>query len=481
MTNDLPESDSPRPGTSLPREAWIFLPLAVLLLVAISLFTFFSYRNAIELLSEERRSEAVARATRLAVDPDLRPSDLRDRAAGEVLRLLVLNGDGSIRFQVGEPLTEPPLEPLGGTVPDTPTTQMVETGPGSVVAFAPLPAADAGVLRLDLRTPVLAGQRRALRILGVVVFVVNGGLALWLLLFLRRILSPYDALLARVRAHGDPREDEAAFLLRTVERALSSDPAPRRRETELEILERTLGSSLEEGLLLTDREGSVLVVNPEARAILGLENPTRRVPVDEFLRDHPDLSETIRRAVEEDSRVPPTEIRFRDSGDDETRIAVNVTPLRRRDGNAMGFLVLLSDVTTDSRRADEERLARSLAGLGEMAAGVAHELRNGLATLRGYLQLLERSPELDQRSEYLRELDRETRHLERVVKDFLSFARPGTRRLEPVEIGPLLRHLADRPEGGPTSLEIGDGVSSLRISGDTTLLRRAFDNLLRNA
>lgn len=481
MSGGSPPRDTPPPGIGLRRETWIFLPLAVVLLVAVSLFTLFSYRNALELLSEKRGAEAATWAGRLAADPDVQRSNLRGRTGGELLRILIVERDGSIRTSVGEPLTEPPLAPVDGNVPATTTTRTIESGPGSVAAFTPLPGRDPGVLRVDLRTPVLASQRRALRILTVVVVVVNVAVALWLVLFLRRILSPYDALLARARAHGDPREDEVAFLLRTVERALSSDPASRRKETELEILERTLGSSLEEGLLLTDRAGSVLVVNPEARNILGLESPGGRIPATEFLADHPELLATIRRAIDEGSRVPPTEIRFHGPGEDETRIAVNVTPLRRRDKDPMGFLVLLSDVTTDSRRADEERLARSLAELGEMAAGVAHELRNGLATLRGYLQLLARSPEDEQREEYLRELDRETSHLERVVKDFLSFARPGTSRLEPVEPVSLLRHLADRPEGGPTTLKIGDEVSTIRISGDTTLLRRAFDNLLRNA
>ena len=69
-----------------------------------------------------------------------------------------------------------------------------------------------------------------------------------------------------------------------------------------------------------------------------------------------------------------------------------------------GHLVLFADLTEVQRRAEESRLAESLAQLGEMAGGVAHELRNSLATLRGYLTLIERRPDEDSIADFLSEI-----------------------------------------------------------------------------
>ena len=111
------------------------------------------------------------------------------------------------------------------------------------------------------------------------------------------------------------------------------------------------------------------------------------------------------------------------------------------------MLVLFADLTEARRRAEESRLAESLAQLGEMAGGVAHELRNSLATLRGYLTLIERRPDEDSIADFLSEIRGEADHLERVLEDFLSFARPGTARVQELSLDPPAA--ARRRRSGP--------------------------------
>lgn len=464
------------------RETWVFLPLAVALLVGLSLFTLLSHRNAITLLGDRVEGEALAWAERIARSPDLESRRAHPELPPNALRLVLLEDDGTARTVIGEALTQAPLAPLGRLPERAPTVSWSDEGGGTVVALAPVAVPQAGGpawVRVDLRAPILGSQRSATRILTVVVVTADIAVALWLVLFLRRVLEPYDALLATARAHGSREEDEAEYLLRTLERALSSPTLADETEPELEILERTLGTSLDEGLLLLDRAGRTLVVNPRARELLALETPADRESLDALLGGHPVLRETIRDAIEGPEPLPPTEVSVARPEGGERKLAVSVTPLRRLEGHALGFLVLLSDVTRSSREANERRLAESLAHLGEMAAGVAHELRNGLATIRGYLHLLGREPEVEDRERCLRELDGETRHLERVVADFLSFARPGTARPEPVDLPTLVRRLANRPGHGKLQLQLPE--ERLEIPGDPVLLRRALDNLLRNA
>ncbi len=154
----------------------------------------------------------------------------------------------------------------------------------------------------------------------------------------------------------------------------------------------------------------------------------------------------------------------------------------REEEDEGSFLVRLFTDLTEVRLKDREaRLAEGLAQLGEMAAGVAHELRNSLATISGYLSLAARRPDEVTLHDYLAEIRRETGHLNRVVEDFLAFARPGTARLEPVDLEALVRRAAANPSLDGAHIEIAAGEPLPRLAGDPQLLERAVRNLLTNA
>jgi signal transduction histidine kinase len=170
----------------------------------------------------------------------------------------------------------------------------------------------------------------------------------------------------------------------------------------------------------------------------------------------------------------------------ETRaIGLTMTPLRRAGGDLLGYLILFADLTASERELHQARLAESLAHLGELAAGVAHELRNGLATLGGYVTLLERNPGGPETGEYLVELRVETQRLERVVADFLGFTHPGAAHLGAVELGALVQHAAADPALDDGALRVlapaEGGPEPPLLAGDPQLLERALRNLLRNA
>jgi len=118
----------------------------------------------------------------------------------------------------------------------------------------------------------------------------------------------------------------------------------------------------------------------------------------------------------------------------------------------------------------------------ELSAGVAHELRNGLATLGGYLELLAEESDPAASADYRRELERETAHLARVVDDFLAFARPGRARVEPADLGALLTALAAEPTVQDLGVTLRlPATPPPPLPADRPLLVRALGNLLRNA
>jgi signal transduction histidine kinase len=122
------------------------------------------------------------------------------------------------------------------------------------------------------------------------------------------------------------------------------------------------------------------------------------------------------------------------------------------------------------------------ASLGEMAAGVAHGFRNSLATIGGYLQLLENkiSPDC---SSYTSAINREFELLQKVVNDFLSFARPVQLQRTKVNLEELVRECGEEVRIASMSAPFvfSMGGTFPQISGDETALRQVFTNLLLNA
>ncbi|HEY2294695.1 MAG TPA: ATP-binding protein, partial [Thermoanaerobaculia bacterium] len=468
----------------------ILLPVALLLLVVLSTFTLFSYRNAIALLAAERQQEAAraarAVADRLAASPEGAlpgPRDLREPAPS-ARGVALVDARGEAMAEIGELPAGGLLEPAGGR----PVRQPLGVGPDdaspdAVVGFAPL--AGGRFVRVDLPAGALARQRRSLAVLTVAVLSIDAGLAVLLLFFLRHLLAPWEMLLARARQVGGAGlagEDEIELLLGTFDRALAALAGRQGRSAEDDIaaLERTLSASLQSGLLLLDREGRVLALNAVGAALLGAALPEPGAPLDQVLAGQPELREILAAAVAEGTAPQRQECAVRHPETGETlTVGLTVHPLRRDDGEVRGLLVLFADLTAARRRAEESRLAESLAQLGEMAGGVAHELRNGLATLRGYLTLIERRPDEGSIADFLSEIRGEADHLERVLQDFLSFARPGTARLRDLELLPLLRRAAADPALAGVEVSVRGEDAALR--GDPELLERAVRNLLHNA
>jgi signal transduction histidine kinase len=353
--------------------------------------------------------------------------------------------------------------------------------PGRIAAFAPL-ASDAGgpLLRLDFGASALGRQMASARKLTVVVLALDAGVLALLLLFLRHLLSPFERLLDRARQVRAERgaDDEVEFLLSTFEQALQALARERQAgaEDDIRVLERTLTGSLESGLLLLDKSGGVLAVNPRGAELLGVAPPAPGTGLAEALAAHPALAGRLASAVAGGEAVQRAEV--------ETAgrtLGLSVHPLRRDDGSVRGHLVLFADLTLARRREGEARLAEGLAQLGELAAGVAHELRNSVATLEGYLSLIERRPDEGSLADFLGEIRRELAHLRRVVEDFLAFARPGTARLEMVDLPALLARAAADPALAGARIALGASPPGATLRGDPQLLERALKNLLHNA
>ncbi len=248
----------------------------------------------------------------------------------------------------------------------------------------------------------------------------------------------------------------------------------RRREegARLAALERfhsKLLDTMPDGLLAVDGDGYVRAANPAAHAILGAEPGT------------------LVGAVWE--RVVPALATMNGHGGDWTQVeseGKKLELLKRKVGDpeAPEQLILVRDRT--AMKDLEERLAgaQRLAAVGRMAAGVAHEIRNPLSSLRGFAQLFAtKFAGVKPEEEYARTMVREADRLNKVVSDMLFLARPRSLTPGEIELAPLAEELArlvsfDLRQHHAT-LDVRLETPRLKADGDS--LKQALLNLLMNA
>src|SRR5262249_46744010 len=269
---------------------------------------------------------------------------------------------------------------------------------------------------------------------------------------------------------------EAMAKLKAQERATAA------RAQASERLSEDIIASLTAGLLVVGRDGGVRILNPAGRKMLGLADTALPADIGRALSEL-GLSAVIQECFGSGNAVLRRTLQLAKPHHGISHFGVGVSPLFDDDNQIDGAICLFTDLTAVKDLEEQLRLKESLATLGELTAGIAHEFRNGLATIHGYSKLFDVTTMPDSYRAYVEGIRAETQALSEVVTDFLTFARPAELVLSRVDLRAICERAADevrsdaRAQGGEVSLAGEFGV----VDGDEVLLRQAFSNLLRNA
>ena len=244
--------------------------------------------------------------------------------------------------------------------------------------------------------------------------------------------------------------------------------------------------SLRTGLLAVDAEGRLVRVSPEAARVLELPDAPAQLgrPAAEALAPHPALVALFAEALRGRELPPRAELDLVLAGGRERRsIGFTLVPVRDDAGALCGAALLFRDLTPFERADEQTRLQERLAALGQMAAGLAHEIRNPLASIQVLVELLKRSLEKPEDVELVDEILAELGALTRVVNANLEFVRPHAALRAPVEMETLVREALRRararvPFEGDVALEVAPGLAP---SLDARQLERVLVNLIANA
>jgi signal transduction histidine kinase len=179
------------------------------------------------------------------------------------------------------------------------------------------------------------------------------------------------------------------------------------------------------------------------------------------------------------------QVRYRLEGGRTLHLGVSVIPLLSPEGAPKGAMALLADLTEIVELRERLFLKENLARLGEMAAGIAHEFRNGLATILGNARLLKgaQGAEASHRDAIVDAVVAETHVLARVVTEFLQFARPEPLHLETVDLNALIEALLHEltPRAEESGVRFALEGEPVLLEADRPMLGKAFSNLIVNA
>ena len=243
--------------------------------------------------------------------------------------------------------------------------------------------------------------------------------------------------------------------------------------------------SMRDGLLTTDLEGVVSELNGSGAAILGLKPEELRGKLIHSL--FPGLQTGTVSFPSANAFFARQEVAYVSPRAEKRVLGVSVSPLMVPAIGVAGFVYNFQDLTEEKRREAEYRTKDRMATLGRMAAGIAHEIRNPLASIAGSVKLLQSISRLDDDQTKLIEIvSHESERLNKLVSDFLLYCRDQRHEPQEVDLVNVIEEtlvlLSHHPLFGPNvRVEKHFPPSPLDVWADADKLRQVFWNISDNA
>lgn len=355
----------------------------------------------------------------------------------------------------------------------------------------------AGVLTLVFDASHLSQMRTTFVLTAAITLGAAGAGVVLLLFFLPTITGPIQAMLdsASEFRKPDASVDEREYLIETFRQSIATlrsqeaelqrlHEREKSRADDLERVTAALTRSINTGFVALDPGGRVIEMNAAAREILQpAPDPSGDSPAALFGDNA--FSDSLARAVRERRAMTRVEVALDgDLAGTARTIGLTTVPLIGEEQQFLGVLALFTDLTPLRLLENRVRELQSLADLGEISAGIAHEFRNSLATILGYLRLARRAAADDDApgaASANASAEREAQLLSKAVDALLAFARPMSIDLQPCDLLEIAEETRTRLAAESEGLSITSAGEPARVYGDPALLGRAVENLVRNA
>jgi two-component system sensor histidine kinase PilS (NtrC family) len=257
----------------------------------------------------------------------------------------------------------------------------------------------------------------------------------------------------------------------------------------LEALNERIIQSITLGLVSLDTKGRIILFNPAAERIF-------RVTAGQMIgRDIIDALPFLNGHLENESGLMEQnpnrsqtflDLPYRLPDEKELFLRLSISPLSLPEVDQKGRIIFLQDITEMKKIEEEMKKVEGLALIGELAAGIAHEIRNPMASISGSIQMLKENLDKDAvNSRLMNIVLREINRLNHLVNDFLIFARPKQAEVEHFNLNDLIRdslELFRNSENWTHKIKVeADFPENIELESDPEQIRQILWNLFLNA
>jgi len=253
----------------------------------------------------------------------------------------------------------------------------------------------------------------------------------------------------------------------------------------LQAINENIIRSMRDGLITADLEGRIQELNPAGAAILGRRLwDLKELSIEEVLPGGPRVGQI---GQDDSTSHVRQEITYRHPRGEDRILGVAASPLILPEVGAVGYVFNIQDLTEQRRREAEYRAKDRMAALGHLSAGIAHEIRNPLASIAGSVKLLQRLAQLDEDQAKLIDIvSRESERLNKLVSDILIYSRDQRFEFREVDLANILEETLLLIEHHPL---FGSGYRierklprrSVSACADADKIRQVFWNICDNS
>ena len=240
--------------------------------------------------------------------------------------------------------------------------------------------------------------------------------------------------------------------------------------------------SLSSGLVTTTLDGTITTMNDAAREILGFSGPP---PLGQKLVDHIPALEGPGTTVAAEGRVQRDEVDATRTDGSKRRLGISGTPLTDHSGEVIGRVIHFQDLTDLRRMEQAVARAEHLASIGRLAANIAHEIRNPLASISGAVEVLKRLPGADAETSSLIDIAvREADRVNTLIRSFLDYARPRADARQRLDLSGMVEEIAKIFDQERRTNEVKLDVActpGVLVEAAAGQMQQVLWNLLRNA
>jgi two-component system sensor histidine kinase PilS (NtrC family) len=254
---------------------------------------------------------------------------------------------------------------------------------------------------------------------------------------------------------------------------------------DVQAFSRHVVDSLTSGLATTDMAGTIVTCNRAAEAITGIPPGDAIGKPATSVLQLPVALDGLFGPAERRPKQTRVEYGYTRRDSRQIELGLSAAPLMTPRGET-GFILTFQDVTESRKLEREARVQQRLAAVGEMAAGIAHEIRNPLASMSGSIQILRQElPLTDEQGQLMDIVIRESERLNETIRSFLAYAKPQRQAMRHMDVrqvltdtARLLQNSPERTEGHRIAVDVP--ADAVEFQADEGQIRQIVWNLATN-